>query len=115
MRKKASHAPPGSGTLASAWIRGYRVCYDGCHPASANSRKDLRAQQARHIETRDHKGDFVGDLERFGVAGFTLDIAWQRVYERCCLVAPHIPEAHEEIERKIGQSLARCRLTELAA
>jgi Mn-dependent DtxR family transcriptional regulator len=50
----------------------------------------------------------------FGGASFILDIAWRRVYERTCRHELHMsPEAQEQIERKIGQSLARSRLTRL--
>jgi hypothetical protein len=53
---------------------------------------------------------------RFSVASFILDIAWQRVYEAFIVRQLHMsPEAQEEIERKIGQSLARSRLNQLRA
>jgi hypothetical protein len=52
---------------------------------------------------------------RLGSASFILDRGGQRVYERFRRqVAPHVPEAQEEIERKIGQSLPRSRLTKRA-
>src|SRR5262245_31102123 len=46
-----------------------------------------------------------------GVTGFVLDSAYQRVYEGLCRqVAPHVPQGSEQIERKIGQLLARSSL-----
>jgi hypothetical protein len=57
------------------------------------------------------KLSWVMAQQRFGVASFILDITSQRAYERSCQVAPHDPEAQEEIERKIGQSLPRSGLT----
>jgi hypothetical protein len=50
-----------------------------------------------------------------GIGSFILDTACQRVYESDGVRQLHMsPEAHEEIERKIGQSLARSRLTKFA-
>jgi hypothetical protein len=74
--------------------------------ASATSRKDLRARETRHLLNA--RAEVTSSsVNRFRRRQLYLDIAWQRVYERPCQVAPHVPEAQDEIERKIGQSLPR--------
>ena len=62
---------------------GYGLCHEGCLLRRLRSRKIChgRDDAAMSIERN-----------RFGVASFILDIAWQRAYERSCRqVAPHVP------------------------
>ena len=79
------------------------------------TRLAARSQSRDPVETRERKDYFVKRKPVFGIARFTLDMTWQRAYKDLVVRVLHMsPEAHEEIERKIGQSLARSRLTKLA-
>ena len=67
----------------------YRLWHNGC-PLRRLPFAKISALRRRGILKRVTTRTIRGDLERFGVTSFILDITWQRVYERCCLVAPHV-------------------------
>ena len=48
----------------------------------------LRSAKASDASTR---SGTLGSAWTRAIASFILDIAWQRVYERSCQVAPHVP------------------------